>query len=182
MRSTMNFYWNIMSLSIRGLLVLSILLLSASCRMSKNVSPKKKEGKAESAARILGVADPNEADVLLYDELANWIGVPYKFGGNDNSGVDCSGFVVAVYKKVYSISLERQSERIYNQCQKRSKQEVKPGDLVFFKINSEKVSHVGIIVQESLFIHASSSKGVTLSNLNEAYYTKHYFSCGAIRK
>lgn len=178
----MNFSWNIMSLSIRGLLLLSILLISASCRMSKNVAPKKKEPNVESAALTLGVTNPNEADGLLYNELVTWLGVPYKYGGNDRSGVDCSGFTVAVYKKVYGISLERQSERIFNQCQKRSKKEAKPGDLVFFKINSEKVSHVGIIVQESRFIHASSSKGVTLSNLNEAYYTKHYFSCGFIRK
>ena len=150
--------------------------------MSKISAPKKKEPTAESSHRTLGITNPNEADFLLYDELATWIGVPYKFGGNDRSGVDCSGFAVAVYKKVYGISLERQSERIYNQCQKRSKKEARPGDLVFFKINSKTVSHVGIIVQESRFIHASSSKGVTLSNLNDAYYTKHYFSCGSVRK
>ena len=162
--------------------MLSILLMTASCRLSKTSAPKKKELSAQSSARILGITHPNEADVLLYDELVTWIGVPYKYGGNDKSGVDCSGFAVAVYKKVYGISLERQSERIYNQCQKRSKKEARPGDLVFFKINSDKVSHVGIIVQESRFIHASSSKGVTLSNLTDAYYEKHYFSCGSVRK
>lgn len=182
MRLTMNFCWNIMYSSIRCFLWACILLLSASCRMSKNVPAPKKEITYKSSAHKLGVNNPHEADLLLYDELIAWIGVPYKYGGNDKTGVDCSGFAVAVYKKVYNIPLERQSERIYNQCQKRSKKEAKPGDLVFFKINSEKVSHVGIIVQDNLFIHASSSKGVTLSNLNDAYYTKHYFSCGSVRK
>ena len=171
-----------MSSNIRYIVFLSILLITASCRISKNVKPKKTHALTESSALTLGVTNHNSADALLYDELAGWLGVPYKYGGNEKSGVDCSGFAVAVYKKVYGITLERQAERIYQQCQKRSKEEAMPGDLVFFKINSDKVSHVGIVIQENRFIHASSSKGVTLSNLNEAYYTKHYFSCGSLKK
>ena len=60
------------------------------------------------------------------------------------------------------------------------KEELKEGDLVFFKINSKSISHVGVYLGDDKFAHASSSKGVMISNLNEAYWKRYYYKGGRL--
>lgn len=102
-------------------------------------------------------------------EAERWIGVPYQFGGNTRSGVDCSGFVCNVFRSVEK-KLPRNSAEQAQVGESVSVGGTMPGDLVFFNTTGSGVSHVGIIVEGSTFIHASTSMGVTLSNLSEPYY------------
>jgi NlpC/P60 family/S-layer homology domain len=98
-----------------------------------------------------------------------YLGVPYKWGGTTVSGFDCSGYITTVYKEI-GIALPRTSSSMYNTGSSVSKKDLRVGDLVFFNTYGSGVSHVGIYIGENEFIHASSNKGVTISNVNDPYY------------
>ena len=107
----------------------------------------------------------------------DWIGVPYVTGGISKKGTDCSGFVYNVYKDVYGIVLPRRSADMEKEVKiLSSKTKLHRGDLVFFGKNS--VNHVGIYLGGDNFIHASTSKGVIVSSLEEKYWKLNFKSCG----
>ena len=114
----------------------------------------------------------------LLDAVDEWYGVRYRSGGNTHSGVDCSGFTVAVYAVVYGLTLPRVSRDQYKTCRKISTTELQEGDLVFFNTNGRGVSHVGIYLGNNKFIHASVSRGVRVSDLFETYYMKRFVGAG----
>ena len=103
-----------------------------------------------------------------------YIGTPYVFGGNSlYYGIDCSAYVQQVYAQV-GISLPRTADYQYEVGTPISRAELLPGDAVFFTTYTYGASHVGIYVGEGNFIHASSTYGVTISSLNDHYYSTHY--------
>jgi cell wall-associated NlpC family hydrolase len=109
-----------------------------------------------------------------------WYGVRYRTGGNTKSGVDCSGFTVAVYSALYGIALPRVSRDQYRISRKLSITELEEGDLVFFNTNGSGVSHVGVYLGNNKFIHASVSRGIMVNGLYEPYYSKRYYGAGRI--
>ena len=125
-----------------------------------------------------------EDNHALFIEASNWIGVPYRSGGNTKRGTDCSGFTSAVYKKVYHKKIQRSAEKQRTINSKRlSKGHLQQGDLVFFHNGRKrrKATHVGIYLKNGKFVHASSSHGVMVSGLNEAYYKKRWMQGGRVR-
>lgn len=118
----------------------------------------------------------------LLSAAHTWLGVPYKYGGNDRKGVDCSGLVLQVYKDALGIPLPRNSAEQRNYCTAIAKGSLIPGDLIFFATGRDKkrVSHVGIFIGDNLMIHASSSQGVILSDINSQYYTRTYAGSGIV--
>ncbi|HMN32532.1 MAG TPA: C40 family peptidase [Chitinophagaceae bacterium] len=116
----------------------------------------------------------------LKSEVALWLGTPYKYGGNTREGVDCSGLVNAVYLKVYGIKLPRTSKEIFKQSNPIKTSQLKEGDLIFFDYEGKGVSHVGIYLDEGKYVHASSSKGVIISELNNPYTQKKLVGAGRI--
>ena len=118
----------------------------------------------------------------LEEAIKPWLGTPYKYGGNDRKGVDCSGFVHAIYQQVYAISLPRSSKEMYNKCTKIKTSDLKKGDLVFFDFEGMGVSHVGIYLSNNEYAHASTSKGVVISNLDNVYMQKRYVGAGRITR
>lgn len=123
---------------------------------------------------------PNSANIKLLQSIDSWMGTPYKYGGRTKSGTDCSGFCLNVYTEVYNIDIERSTVDILNQSKVVKKADLEEGDFVFFKINSSRVNHVGIYIANGYFAHASSSKGVMISSLSEAYWTKYWHAGGRI--
>ncbi|MGD0710496.1 MAG: C40 family peptidase [Bacteroidales bacterium] len=132
-------------------------------------------------SKILGVKLTGLEDKKFIEEVAGWMGTPYLYGGETTKGVDCSGFVKILYKDVYNLNLYRTAFDLTKNCDSVNKKDLKTGDLIFFKINSDKISHVGIYINDGKFIHASSAKGVIISDLNEAYYKKYFFSAGRLK-
>lgn len=151
-----------------------------------------KNGSQQNAG-IAAAAVPLAAGVLTKDkqdammaEIRSWIGTPYKFGMVEKGkGTDCSGFVGSVFKKVLNVDLPRQSADMYASGNSVVQKDMKFGDLVFLQ-NTYKgakgASHVGIYVGEDKMAHASTTVGVTISELSEDYYKKHYLGCKRILK
>ncbi len=103
-----------------------------------------------------------------------YLGVPYVFGGNSpRTGLDCSAYVKLVYSQV-GIELPRTADAQYTRGTPVSVTDLIPGDAVFFQTYAPGASHVGIYIGDGNFIHASSSRGVTVSSLSAAYYSSHY--------
>ena len=109
---------------------------------------------------------------------------PYKFGGNTKDGIDCSAFTRLVYISTFDYELPRSAREQYQIGKKIiSKDSLQIGDLVFFNTSRRrKPGHVGIYLGENLFVHASSSLGVTISSLDEKYYAKRYMSSRRINE
>lgn len=108
-----------------------------------------------------------------------WYGTPHVMGGNTKRGVDCSGFVIQCYSDVYSKNFKgRRAEDLFAECNPVKRKDLIEGDLVFFKIHGKRINHVGIYLGDDRFAHTSSSRGVMISNLNEAYFSQRYFMGG----
>ncbi len=129
-------------------------------------------------APLLNTDQDNIINLLLYKAIDDWMGVPYKYGGISKKGVDCSGFTAAVYNATYQIPLARRAADMYAMVnEKVQKSDLKEGDLVFFDIGRRELSHVGVYLTNGRFVHASTSRGVVISDLEMDYYKK-YFRCG----
>lgn len=113
------------------------------------------------------------ADSKMDKVIDKTIGTKYVSGGTSTNGFDCSGFTMFVFDKI-GINLPHQSGSQYQMGSDVSRDEMRPGDLVFFNTNGKGVSHVGIYVGDGDFAHASSSRGVTISSLNDSYYVNRY--------
>ncbi|MBQ7529214.1 LysM peptidoglycan-binding domain-containing C40 family peptidase, partial [bacterium] len=104
----------------------------------------------------------------LIRSACQYMGTPYMMGGTGNGVFDCSGFTMRMYQK-YGVNLPRTADVQFNVGTKVRFGEEKPGDLVFFETYLPGPSHVGIYMGNGQFIHASSSRGVTISSLNQPY-------------
>ncbi len=157
-----------------------------SCSTSKNVSRSKYKSTASSKANVnlKKYTSNNTSNVSgdRYDvvkDAQQYLGVPYKYGGNTKTGFDCSGLVTKVFED-NSYRLPRRSSEQADTGSSIRVEEVKPGDLLFFATaGGRNVSHVGIVNKiensgEIKFIHASTTKGVIISSLNEAYWNKAF--------
>lgn len=134
----------------------------------------------EYFSQIMDVAVSATTNTKLYQFIYEWIGTPYRLGGSTKKGIDCSKFAYEVYHKVFNTTLGSNSRSIYTQVTPVKKNDLKSGDLVFFKIRSKNITHVGIYIGDNKFAHASSSRGVMISNLNDAYWKRYYFDGGRV--
>ena len=132
-------------------------------------------------SELLGVNPKEITNFSLYQFIDKWYGTDYRLGGSDKKGIDCSGFAQRLYGEVYGIDLLRTATEQFGNCKriKRSK-DVEEGDLVFFHINSRRITHVGVYLANDFFVHASTSGGVMISSLNEEYWHKYYAGCGRV--
>ena len=126
-----------------------------------------------------GIQIDSCSDLKLYNEVYGWLGVPYRYGGKSKAGADCSGFASAIYRLVYGINVGGSAGDIYKALKPVKKEDLCEGDLVFFKIGSYYISHVGVYLSNNKFIHATSyGLTITVSDLDEPYYKRYYFSAG----
>lgn len=116
------------------------------------------------------------AYIPLYKSVSHWLGTPYRYAGKSKKGVDCSGFSKAVISEVYSYALRGSSRSIFSACESVQRGQLREGDLVFFKINSKDISHMGVYLQQGFFAHASVSRGVMVNHLDEDYYNRFFYT------
>ncbi|ERN51806.1 C40 family peptidase [Alkalihalophilus marmarensis] len=105
----------------------------------------------------------------LVTEAKKHIGVPYRWGGTTTSGFDCSGYMQYVFNQI-GINLPRTTSQMYNTGTSVSKSNLQVGDLVFFNTSGSGVSHAGIFIGNNQFIHSASSRGVSISSINDPHY------------
>lgn len=133
---------------------------------------------AEVYARAKQISDPLQR--ALVEEAVDWLGVPYQWGGSSRDGADCSGMVLGVYLNVCGLKMPRTANDMSQWCKSVGRDALRPGDLVFFSQDGERVSHVGMYVGDNEMIHASSSRGVTVSPLSQDYWVKNFYGCGRV--
>jgi lipoprotein Spr len=131
-------------------------------------------------SQIMGVAMSATSNLKLYQFVYDWIGTPYRLGGDNKKGVDCSKFAYQLYDKVFNTVIGSNSRNIFSMVNPVNKEELQEGDFVFFKIKSRSISHIGVYIGDNKFAHASSSRGVMISNLNEPYWQRYYYKGGRL--
>jgi len=163
-------------------LFVSTLAAQAQTKTSPTVSDDKNSDDQESLAKdylsqIMGVAMSATSNMKLFHFVYDWIGTPYRFGGDSRRGIDCSAFTKELYSNVFNMDIQRNSRDIFSMVSPVKRDELKEGDLVFFKIHSRRISHVGIYLGNNKFAHASS-RGVAINSLDDAYYNRYFYRGG----
>jgi len=169
--------------------IIGIALSLVACKSTQPISKKEssKTGNSDTKfikkkyAEVLHVSESDIKNTALYQFINQWYGVPYKYAGKDKNGIDCSGLTAMLYQQVYHVTITPSTKALINEVKKIKTSDLKEGDLVFFNIKSSKPSHVGVYLQNQKFVHASSSKGVMISDLNETYFKKYFYSAGRVK-
>ena len=130
-------------------------------------------------AQLLDMDVESITNYTLYQFIENWWATRYQYGGITREGIDCSAYTSSLMHNVYGLDISRDASSQYDECKKIKKKNLREGDLVFFK-TGRGVSHVGVYLRNGYFTHASVSSGVTISNLDESYYSKRYIGGGRI--
>lgn len=131
-------------------------------------------------SQVFGFEVKHIKNPALYSMIDDWMKTPYKYSGKNEKGIDCSGFVNQVYQKVYGMCPGTNSADMYSKANHIKERKLDEGDLVFFKIRGKRISHVGIYLGKNKFAHASSTNGVTISDLNDSYYRKRFAKGGRV--
>lgn len=109
----------------------------------------------------------------LLKSFENWKGTKYSFGGDSSRGIDCSALTRRVYREVFSFELPRVTKDQIKVGRHVSRNNLKPGDILYFRPDG-KYNHTAVYLGNSLFINASSSKGVILSSMEHSYWSKYF--------
>lgn len=148
-----------------------------------NVSPEKRT--ITKYAAYLKIDPDSLRNVTLYNFIDKWMKTPYKYGGNDEKGIDCSGFIQRLLGDVYNIQVPRTSAQQFftkNVEPFHDNSYFSEGDLVFFcTVPGNPISHVGLYLRNRYFINASTSSGVSLANLDDPYWKKRFVAAGRVR-
>ncbi len=150
-----------------------------SCRSHKAVGT----GPEHSGTTAIHVPRAGKQQQRIVEEARTWLGTPYAYAKADKgSGTDCSGMVMKIYEDVAGHKLPRNSAKQAEFCKRLEPAQVAVGDLVFFATGKDanRVSHVGIVIDDRQFNHASSSKGVVISDMTTPYYQRTFKMFGRV--
>lgn len=165
--------------------IITVCIFFISCSSHKSVKHRQHSGRQPQHVEVLIPKGTSKTREAICNEAVKWIGSPYCYAGQDReTGTDCSGMVMAIYKDVAKVMLPRNSAKQAEFCRQLKHSQVKPGDLVFFATGKDpkRVSHVGIMINNEDFIHASTSKGVVLSKITTPYYQRTFIMFGGVLK
>jgi lipoprotein Spr len=129
-----------------------------------------------------GVQLTEQDPLELFSFVSRWLRVPYRYGGLSRRGVDCQGFVRLIYDSLFCQKLPAGAGNQFFVCETISKDSLQAGDLVFFRIGTRHISHVGIYLKDGWFAHATvSGIGVVMSRLDAPYYRRWFFKAGRVK-
>jgi len=160
------------------LAVLAIIFAAGACSTNQNrlSMPSKDAGRVGVAANN---SRNHSIEKRIIEQYYRWEGTHHKMGGTGSKGIDCSGFVQAIYRDAFNINLPRTTKAQVRLGKTVAFSELQPGDLVFFRPPTY-ARHVGIFLSRSEFVHASKNKGVTVSIINSPYWKKYYWTARRI--
>lgn len=158
-----------------ALLCSAVVMLSA-CSSGQGVKVANNKHVSSSATVKGGIADSNSAIGRLNAYHQSWKGTGYRLGGTSRKGVDCSAFTQITFRDLFGIQLPRMTIDQAKAGRKVPKSQLQAGDLVFFNTGrGPNGKHVGIYIKNGQFMHASTKKGVTYSDLNSPYWSKTFW-------
>ncbi|WP_257667870.1 C40 family peptidase [Parapedobacter tibetensis] len=137
------------------------------------------KGLLEGYAEVLGVNTNELQNQALYTYIDDWMGTPHRLGGTDRRGIDCSAFVGMVMHDIYGKPIPRVSREMAQHIKRKYERQLREGDLVFFSFGRKDIDHVGIYLHNNKFVHVSTSKGVIISDLHDAWYYKYFTRAGS---
>ena len=136
----------------------------------------------EASLSIRGI-NPADARQRVLSTAQSFLGVPYRWGGTDRRGIDCSGLIYTVFREALRYNTPRTSLAMYNWAYRIPRAQLQPGDLLFFVTAGSRVSHVGIYTGGGRFIHSASAgpnTGVIISGLDESFWQRTFRSAGRV--
>lgn len=156
---------------IRQLIVLMTLFL-----VGCHTHPRYRTGGEESPPQInqANVKQTTNDYIRLGQIMQAYLGKPYSGRSKWEQGFDCSHFTATVFKRYGNTPLPRTVAEQFKAGRAAHFRQLQYGDLVFFKTERNQISHVGIYIGESRFIHASTSSGVIVSGMDESYWAKRF--------
>jgi lipoprotein Spr len=137
-------------------------------------------------AAYIGVSPESLGNIDLFTFIDQWLYTPYKYAGVTKDGVDCSGFVQRLLADVYKMKVVRKSSASFykqNTAHYNNKRTLSEGDVVFFQTGSgNEITHMGLYLGNRLFVHASSTLGVSIASLDNQYWQPRYAGAGSVIK
>ncbi len=151
-----------------------------------NIRPAANSGDIEKAdwlqlkyAIVLDATVETLTNVSLLSVIDDWWGTSYCMGGNSKDCIDCSAFTHIIMQNVYSINIPRTAQEQYNASQHINLEDLNEGDLVFFNTSGGRdITHVGVYLLNNKFVHAATSGGVMVNDLNDSYWKGRYKGAG----
>lgn len=110
------------------------------------------------------------SNIPLLELIEKWWGTKYCIGGSSSNCIDCSAFTQVVMREIFNTTLPRTAQEQFNGMQRIEMEDLQEGDLVFFNTGGRGISHVGVYLQNNKFVHASTSQGVTITDLSDKYW------------
>ena len=133
-------------------------------------------------SKQFGVQLTDQDPLELFSFVSRWLRVPYRYGGLSRRGVDCQGFVRIIYDSLFCYKLPAGAGSQFQVCETISKDSLQAGDLIFFRIGTRHISHVGIYLKDGWFAHATvRGVGVVMSRLDAPYYRRWFFKAGRVK-
>jgi hypothetical protein len=167
-----------------GLGLLLLLGAPEPCQAVKVLKRKSHKSPAAPHLRSPALQVPM-ADLPFSEEIEKYLGIPYRRGGSGRSGMDCSGFTRSFFADVFGIDLPHNSRAIsrldFMEELPLDEEVFRPSDLLFFGSGKNRINHVGIYLSDGLFVHASTSSGVTISRLGTPYWQKRLVASRRVR-
>ena len=173
---------NNMRISLISLVIsLVVIIILPGCSSSRHASNEELPGNKlqKKYAELIDVPPGRITNKALYEFIDKWLNTKYKYGAQQNTGIDCSGFTQLLYGEVFKKKITRTSESQFNGSKHiSSRNKLQEGDLVFFTtVKGKKISHVGVYLQNDRFINATS-KGVIISDMNLKYWDERFVGGG----
>lgn len=152
----------------------------AKVNIDANLNTENASGLQAKYCTILDVpVETISDDAALLQEVDDWWGTPYRMGGTTKSGVDCSAFSQIVLQDIFETTIPRTAQQQYDNCaHPDAGEQLQKGDLVFFGSSKRNITHVGVYITNNKFVHASTSRGVMISDLNDTYWGRKYIGSG----
>ena len=133
-------------------------------------------------AILLDASVERLTNVALLQNMDHWWGTHYCMGGNNEKCIDCSAFTQIMMRDVYKTDVPRTARAQYDNSERISMEKLQEGDLIFFQTVGRDISHVGIYLTNNKFVHAATSGGVMVSDLNDNYWKSCYKGAGRVIK